>query len=91
MEACCKKSREIIQGKTRKRWLALPLLALIKLYRYAISPMLGPRCRFEPTCSSYAEQALIEHGVFKGTMLALLRLSKCHPWHEGGYDPVPKK
>ncbi|MBU2986678.1 membrane protein insertion efficiency factor YidD [Saccharophagus degradans] len=67
------------------------MLALIKVYRYAISPLLGPRCRFEPTCSSYAEQALIEHGPFKGTMLALSRLSKCHPWHAGGYDPVPKK
>lgn len=72
-------------------WLASPFLLLIAIYQYIISPMIGPRCRFEPTCSNYAKHALIEHGVFTGLVLAIKRLSKCHPWHEGGYDPVPQK
>ncbi len=53
--------------------------------------MLGPHCRFEPTCSFYAEQAIREHGALLGTALAIKRISKCHPWHKGGYDPVPPK
>lgn len=66
-----------------------PLRALLLVYRYTLSPMLGPRCRFEPSCSRYATQALREHGLFRGSWLTLRRLSRCHPWHEGGYDPVP--
>ena len=50
---------------------------------------MGPHCRFEPTCSHYAEQAIREHGVLSGLALTLKRISKCHPWHKGGYDPVP--
>lgn len=69
--------------------LALPLVALVKVYQYAISPMLGNRCRFDPSCSRYAVDALQRHGAFKGSWLAVRRIGRCHPWHPGGYDPVP--
>ncbi len=65
------------------------LTALITLYQWCLSPFLGNSCRFYPTCSSYAKEALEQHGVIKGSQLAVVRLSKCHPWHEGGVDPVP--
>jgi putative membrane protein insertion efficiency factor len=65
------------------------LIALIKLYRYAISPYLAPSCRYTPTCSSYAIEAVQRFGVFRGSWLAMRRISRCHPWHEAGYDPVP--
>jgi putative membrane protein insertion efficiency factor len=67
------------------RLLKLPILA----YRLAISPLLGPRCRFYPSCSSYALEALERHGAGRGLWLALCRILRCHPWHPGGYDPVP--
>jgi putative membrane protein insertion efficiency factor len=67
------------------------LTALLRAYRYFLSPMLGPNCRFYPSCSCYAEQALEQHGVMKGCYLAARRLSRCHPWHDGGYDPVPQR
>lgn len=66
-----------------------PLLWLIRGYQLAISPMLGNRCRFHPSCSDYAIEALRRHGVFKGLWLAVRRVGSCHPWHPGGYDPVP--
>jgi putative membrane protein insertion efficiency factor len=62
---------------------------LIRGYRYAISPMLGAHCRFHPSCSEYALDALARHGGWRGTWLALKRLARCHPWRSGGYDPVP--
>lgn len=65
------------------------LLFVIRVYRYLFSPWWGTQCRFEPTCSAYAMQAIEERGVMRGTWLALRRLSKCHPWHRGGFDPVP--
>lgn len=67
-------------------WLAIKL---IHIYRYLLSPWLGNQCRFHPSCSHYAEQALQTHGFFKGVYLTLRRLLKCHPWHPGGEDPVP--
>ena len=67
---------------------ALPIF-LIKLYRYAISPLLGNHCRFSPSCSCYAEQALSRYGIVKGGWLSLRRLARCHPWHPGGLDPLP--
>ncbi len=65
------------------------ILLFIRFYRYFISPWLGDNCRFHPSCSHYAEDAIRQHGVLKGSCLAARRLSKCHPWHEGGVDPVP--
>lgn len=61
----------------------------IALYRIFLSPLLGPRCRFWPSCSSYALQALAKHGLWRGTWLTLKRLGRCHPWHPGGIDYVP--
>jgi len=72
-----------------KRWLIFILSLPIWIYRYAISPILPPSCRFEPTCSTYALEALQTHGPLRGTWLAVRRVSRCHPWSEGGYDPVP--
>ena len=69
--------------------LAWPLIQLVRLYRLAISPWLGANCRFDPTCSSYAIEALEVHGVLKGTWLAVRRIGRCHPWGGSGYDPVP--
>ncbi|TRW48747.1 membrane protein insertion efficiency factor YidD [Aliidiomarina halalkaliphila] len=63
---------------------------LIRIYQLVISPLLGPRCRFLPTCSEYAMVALKRHGPFKGSLLAIRRISKCHPGHPGGFDPVPE-
>ncbi|HSG59701.1 MAG TPA: membrane protein insertion efficiency factor YidD [Woeseiaceae bacterium] len=71
--------------------LAWPLLALVWLYRHTISPFLGNNCRFQPTCSEYAMQALREHGAFRGTWLTVKRIARCHPWGGSGYDPVPDK
>lgn len=65
------------------------LLLLIRFYRAGISPLLGPHCRFQPTCSQYAIIAISRYGAVKGTYLAVRRLLKCHPFHKGGYDPVP--
>jgi uncharacterized protein len=65
------------------------LLAIVAAYRYALSPMLGRSCRFHPSCSEYAQQALERHGALRGLWLALRRVGRCHPWHPGGYDPVP--
>ena len=64
------------------------LIAVIKAYQYFISPMLGPRCRFHPSCSDYALEAVRIHGTWKGGIMALRRLLRCHPWHPGGHDPV---
>lgn len=74
---------------TLKALLVAPFVALIRIYQYAISPMLGRSCRFEPSCSEYAVGALKRHGLLKGLWLAVRRIGRCHPWHPGGYDPVP--
>jgi uncharacterized protein len=67
------------------------LVGLINAYRYFLSPLLGPSCRFYPTCSAYAAEAVETHGALKGSWLALRRITKCHPWHPGGVDPVPPR
>jgi putative membrane protein insertion efficiency factor len=66
-------------------------IGIIKLYQILISPLLGPNCRFHPTCSHYAIEAIARHGVLKGGYLSVRRLIKCQPLHEGGFDPVPEQ
>ena len=66
------------------------VIGLLRAYKYLLSPFLGNHCRFYPSCSSYAETAVRRFGVIRGLWLALRRLSRCHPWHEGGVDPVPE-
>ncbi len=65
-------------------------ILLIDGYRLAISPLLGNNCRFHPSCSSYARTAILRFGLLKGGWMALCRVARCHPWHEGGVDPVPE-
>jgi putative membrane protein insertion efficiency factor len=65
------------------------LLLLIEAYRVTLSPLIGGFCRFEPSCSVYAQEAILKHGAVKGSRLAVLRLLRCHPFHRGGHDPVP--
>lgn len=70
-----------------RKILVLP----IRVYKLAISPLLPPACRFEPTCSVYAAEAILRFGVLRGGWLAIRRLARCHPWGGSGYDPVPEK
>lgn len=88
--------RNIAKKNFGTRLSALPgwliqraLLALITVYRYAVSPFLGQRCRFHPSCSAYAAEALTKYGALRGSWLALKRVCRCHPFHPGGHDPVP--
>jgi putative membrane protein insertion efficiency factor len=67
------------------------LMGIIRIYQLAVSPLLGPRCRFHPSCSCYAHTAIERHGVLRGSWLGAKRLFRCHPFSEGGYDPVPDK
>lgn len=64
-------------------------VALLSLYKRFISPLLPPACRFQPTCSEYARESILRHGLLKGAWLSVLRLARCHPFHPGGFDPVP--
>jgi putative membrane protein insertion efficiency factor len=75
--------------KTILQIISLPFIALIKLYQWLVSPLIGPKCRFTPTCSQYTIEALKKYGFFKGGWLSIKRISKCHPWGGHGYDPVP--
>lgn len=72
-----------------KKLIILPFNLLIRFYQLVISPLMPAACRFEPTCSTYALQALDKHGLFKGGWLAIKRIASCHPWGKSGYDPVP--
>jgi len=65
------------------------LMGIIRIYQLAVSPLLGPRCRFHPSCSCYALTAIERHGALRGSWLGTKRLLRCHPFSEGGYDPVP--
>lgn len=67
------------------------LITALRFYKRFISPLLGPRCRFVPSCSEYAMQAIAGHGAVRGSWLALRRLGRCHPFHPGGVDPVPER
>lgn len=72
-----------------KKFLAKLLIYVVRFYQLVISPLYAPTCRFTPTCSSYAIQALKKHGPFKGLFLTLKRIGSCHPWGREGHDPVP--
>lgn len=74
-----------------KHWPRNALIGLVQGYRYLLSPVLGSNCRFTPTCSAYALDALRQHGAGAGSYLTLKRLVRCHPWCDGGHDPVPSK
>lgn len=65
------------------------LMAVVRSYQLILSPLLPPSCRFTPSCSAYAHEALLRHGAVRGSWLAARRLARCHPWNPGGYDPVP--
>lgn len=67
------------------------LIVILRGYRYWISPLMGRHCRFYPTCSEYAVEAIASHGAVRGLVLTLRRLGRCHPWHAGGVDPVPQQ
>ena len=71
--------------------LIFPFVFLIKIYQFLISPIIGKNCRFNPTCSNYALEALKKHGLVLGTYYSIIRISKCHPWGGSGHDPVPSK
>jgi hypothetical protein len=73
------------------RIVAWPLRGLVWTYRHTVSPLLGVNCRFEPTCSEYASEALRQYGGLRGGWLALQRIARCHPWGGSGYDPVPRR
>ncbi|WP_256441220.1 membrane protein insertion efficiency factor YidD [Chitinophaga sp. HK235] len=72
-----------------KRWLSYPFIFLIKIYQWLISPLLGAKCRYTPSCSQYGLEAFKKYGVFKGGYLTIKRILSCHPWGGHGYDPVP--
>lgn len=65
------------------------LIGLIRVYQYALSPLMGRSCRYAPTCSEYTVEAIRKYGAIKGGWLGAKRIGRCHPWHPGGYDPVP--
>jgi len=75
--------------KSFLRILSLPFILLVKIYQLVISPWLGPKCRFNPSCSHYAIEAFNKHGLFRGFWLTINRIARWHPWGGSGYDPVP--
>lgn len=72
-----------------KKVFIFPFVLLIRIYQFLLSPLMPASCRFNPTCSQYSLEALRKHGLYKGTLLAVKRISKCHPWGGEGHDPVP--
>ncbi|GEP89415.1 hypothetical protein SAMN05660909_00517 [Chitinophaga terrae (ex Kim and Jung 2007)] len=75
--------------KSVLRWLSYPFIFLIKIYQWFISPLLGGKCRYTPSCSQYGLEAFKKYGPFKGGYLTIKRILSCHPWGGHGYDPVP--
>jgi len=80
--------KEKRRGPLHPSWWVLGAIAV---YRRFVSPLLGTRCRYHPTCSAYAAEAIEVHGLPRGIWLATRRIGRCHPWHEGGFDPVPPR
>ena len=76
--------------KTLARAVALIVVSPIRVYQRVISPLIGPRCRFYPSCSEYAAQSILRHGAIRGIYLGVRRLLRCHPWNPGGFDDVPE-
>ena len=76
-------------GRVLSRWIQRALIAAIHGYQVVLAPLLAPACRFEPSCSSYAIEAIARRGAIRGSWLALRRIGRCHPWGGLGYDPVP--
>ncbi|MBL4734609.1 MAG: membrane protein insertion efficiency factor YidD [Flavobacteriales bacterium] len=72
-----------------RRMLSKAIVGMIKVYQIVISPLYVSTCRYSPTCSTYAQEALLKHGPLKGTFLSIKRILSCHPWGSHGYDPVP--
>ena len=86
-------NRDIKAGAVRKFLSSIPALvlrALVRFYQFAVSPLLTPSCRFHPSCSEYAREALTRFGAAEGARLTVLRLMRCHPWGGAGFDPVPE-
>ena len=84
-----KSHQSTAESRDKRSWS--PILLIIRFYQKFISPLLGQNCRFTPSCSQYMVEAITEHGHVKGAYLGSKRICKCHPWNDGGYDPVPKK
>lgn len=82
-------ARSDLPMSSARHALRLAAAGAVRIYQLVVSPWLPPSCRFSPTCSEYARQALIRHGILRGTWMSLRRLSRCHPFCSGGYDPVP--
>jgi putative membrane protein insertion efficiency factor len=92
MKSCCHEALPPTPSATPALWkrvLSFPFVLIIRFYQLVISPWLGPKCRYTPTCSHYALEAFRKYGPFKGFWLAIKRISSCHPWGGSGYDPVP--
>ena len=77
-----------LEGPCRRKWARRATMVAVRGYQLVISPILGPHCRFQPTCSEYARQAIESYGVLRGVYMGVQRICRCHPWHPGGYDPI---
>lgn len=85
---CCEPSRHVELPAERLTSPRRAAVGLLRLYQLTVSPLLGSRCRFFPSCSSYAQEAIVRYGVWRGTWRGLGRILRCHPFHPGGYDPL---